>query len=320
VSLTSVIIPMRNAEPFVAETLASLLAQTVELEIIVIDDGSTDRSAAVVNSLNDRRVKLINGPQRGISAAFNAGLAEARGEFLCRCDADDLYPAGRLAHQVQFLQQNVEFGAICSAYCTVDPTGRPVSDHGSDLPAGEVTAELRGGGGRSHMCAYLFRTKVVRQLGGCREWFVTSEDADLQYRLSEITRVWFDPTCAYLYRLHDSSITHAQKSQQREFFRQCAVKFQQQRRDTGLDDLQRGKPPIVPTTGTADARSTQQQIQQILLGEAWKHHAAGRRSDAIATGWRAVTRRPGNFAAWRSLAALAIKPRAGKMQSSKSAT
>ncbi|HRK30869.1 MAG TPA: glycosyltransferase [Tepidisphaeraceae bacterium] len=315
--LTSIIIPMRNAEPFIAETVRSLLAQDTDIEIIVIDDGSTDRSAEIVRSMHDGRIRLINGPQRGISAAVNAGIAAARGELLCRCDADDLYPPGRLARQVMFLQTHPEFGAVCGGYRTIDPKGHPVSEHNIDASPAEITDELKDGGGRSHMCAYLFRTGVVRQIGGCREWFITSEDADLQYRLAEHTRIWFDPEGAYLYRLHDASITHAQKSLQRQFFRECAVQFQQQRRSGGQDDLQRGAPPVVPMAGSTDARSTHEQIQQILLGEAWKLHASGRRMNAMAAGMRACIQKPGNIAAWRSLAALAIKPRSRKMSAAK---
>jgi len=316
-AMISIIIPMRNAEPFVAETIRSLLVQTAaDFEVIVIDDGSTDRSADVVRALNDARVRLIAGPQQGISAAFNAGLAAARGAYLCRCDADDLYPPGRLSRQAAFLDQHAEYGAICGSYKTIDPDGRAVNDHSSDSPAGETTTELQNAGGRSHMGAYLFRTALLRQMGGCREWFITSEDADLQYRLAEIARVWFDPSCAYLYRLHDASITHAQKNTQREFFRNAAVTFQQQRRTTGQDDLQRNRPPAPPPAGDAVGRSTGKQIQNILLGEAWKLHRSGRRWAAMACGWRACMRRPGSFGAWRSLIALTIKPRSRRMTSS----
>src|SRR6476469_7091894 len=113
--LVSVVMPMRNAERFVAESLRSLLAlrgqgEGFELEVIVVDDGSTDRSAEVVRGLNDGRVRIVPGPQRGISAAFNVGLAAALGQILTRCDADDLYPPDRLDWQVRWLAEHPEFG------------------------------------------------------------------------------------------------------------------------------------------------------------------------------------------------------------------
>src|SRR3954447_12910319 len=79
--LLSVIIPMRNAEPFVRAAIESVLAQGgVELEVIVVDDGSLDRSVAIVKELYDPRIRIVPGPRQGISAAFNAGLHAAHGE------------------------------------------------------------------------------------------------------------------------------------------------------------------------------------------------------------------------------------------------
>ena len=96
--LVSVVIPMKNAEPYVREAVESVLKQEgVELEVIVVEDGSTDQSEAVVRSIDDPRIRIIPGPQKGIAAAFNAGLTEAKGEFVARCDADDVFPPGRLA-------------------------------------------------------------------------------------------------------------------------------------------------------------------------------------------------------------------------------
>ena len=305
--LISVIIPMRNAEPFVKAAVESVLAQgDAELEVIVIDDGSTDRSAEVVRSIGDSRVRVVPGPQKGISAAFNTGLTEARGECLARCDADDLYPPGRLEWQLEFLLEHPEFAAISGAFTTIDARGKTIAEQ-KTAGAGDVTAELRGGRGRSHVCAYLFRTEPLRQLGGCREFFVTAEDVDLQLRLSEIGRVWYNPKPAYLYRLHDASITHVQKSNERAFFEKCARDFQQQRLTRGQDDLQLGKPPPVPQSKSSGATSSRQQIQRILLGQAWAAHSAGQKGEGVKLGLRAWLTNPLRPSVWRSVIALILK-------------
>ena len=127
-SLVSVIMPMRNARPFVADALRSVLAQGgAELEVIVVDDGSTDGSGDIVRAMSDPRLRMVQGPAKGIAAAFNTGLAAARGELLARCDADDYYPAGRLAWQVEALQRLPEYGAVCGYYSTIDPRGRTIA-------------------------------------------------------------------------------------------------------------------------------------------------------------------------------------------------
>jgi glycosyltransferase involved in cell wall biosynthesis len=312
--LISVIIPMRNAEPYVRAAVESVLAQKdVELEVIVVDDGSTDRSAEVVGGIRDARVRIIPGPQKGISASFNAGLADAKGELLARCDADDLYPQDRLTWQEQFLRDHADFGAVSGGLSTMAHSGKVLVDAGdyNTTAAGEVTEELRAGRGRSHMCAYLFRTDVLQKLGGCREFFVTAEDVDLQLRLSEITRIWHDPRPAYLYRLHDASITHVQRSGERSFFEECARKFQQQRRERGSDDLQLGwPPPMPPRAQRGSGASTWNQIQRLLLGQAWAAHASGARWPAMKLGVRAWVANPLSLGTLRSVLALAVKPAA----------
>ena len=305
--LISVIIPMKNAEPFISSAIESVLNQSgVELEVIVIDDGSTDRSTDVVRSIDDPRVRMVAGPRSGISAAFNAGLAEAKGEFLARCDADDLYPPDRLAWQLEFLQSHADVGAVSGSFTTITESGEPVAEQ-KHAQAGDVTEELRRAQGRSHVCAYLFRTDLLRKLGGCRTFFVTAEDVDLQLRLSEITKIWYDPRRAYLYRLHDASITHSQKSAERAFFEKCAREFQQQRLTRGQDDLQLGNPPALPKNVASAPVSSRRQIQRILLGQAWAAHKAGEKCEAIKLGMRAWKASPLSPAAWRNLAALIVK-------------
>ncbi len=208
---------------------------------------------------------------------------------------------------MKFLQDRPEFGAVCGYFSTITAAGKFVADAWLNEPAGEITEELRDGKGRSHVCAYLFRTEILRALNGCREWFVTSEDRDLQYRLAEVARIWFEPKPCYLYRLHDQSITHTQKLAQRAFYEEMAKRFQLQRRAGGPDDLQRGEPPPIVDGKTVAPQSAGQQIQNILLGQAWKQHGAGMKKKAIGTGWRACATRPMSLSAWKSLVALIVK-------------
>ncbi len=302
---------MRNAEPFVRAAVESVLSQAcVEVEVIVVDDGSTDRSAEVVRSIADDRIRIIHGPQRGISAAFNAGLAEAKGEFLARCDADDLYPLARLAFQAEFLEEHPDAGAVNGVVAIMTPRGKEIGPQ--EQPSyvlADVTDELRCGKGQSHMCAYLFRTDLLRQIRGCREFFVTAEDVDLQLRLSEITRIWHQPRPAYLYRLHDASITHLQKQAERRFYEQCAREFQQQRlnRPDHKDDLDLGHPPSPPQSQNSSPVSSREQIQKLLLGQAWAAHKSGHRCAALSLGFRAWMWNPLKFSTWRSVLALAVK-------------
>jgi hypothetical protein len=91
VTRVSVVMPARNAAPFVGEAVASVLAQTVaDLELVVVDDASTDATASIARSFGDPRVRVIDGPARGVAAARNAGIAAAASDWIAFCDADDV--------------------------------------------------------------------------------------------------------------------------------------------------------------------------------------------------------------------------------------
>ena len=305
----SVVIPMRNAEAFVEATLQSILLEvTVALEVIVIDDRSTDRSLEKVLSVCDSRVRILDGPGAGISAAMNLGLTAARGDIIMRCDADDLYPASRIKDQVTWLDSNQDFAAICGGFSTLDEAGKFVAKLATGDTEEELTEELNSGNTRTTFCSYAVRKNAMAQAGGFRAYFETAEDIDFQLRLANVCRVMYLPQIFYQYRLHEASITHTQNNTKRAFFEDTARAFQAQRKATGQDDLQRGNPPQIPDASTDKPGSAAQQISGMLLGSAWCAHRAGNKQQAIILGLRALGHMPFDGTAWRSIAALIVKP------------
>lgn len=308
----TVMIPMKNAGSYIRPTLESILSQTeADFEVVIVNDGSTDDSVAVVESYHDPRIRIVAGPCKGIAASCNCGFEAAHGEFLVRCDSDDLYPPGRLAEQLSWLRSHPEFGAVCGGFCTVTPKGQPVAEL---VIAGqheaEITDELKHGVARTHGCTFMMRTDLLRKTGGCRSYFKSGSDLDLQYRLGEVMRVWFIPKNWYTYRLHDASITHTQGKTLREFYEATGKRFARQRLETGQDDLQRGTPPAPPADNDKPSYAGAQIAGQ-LLSQAWHEHYTGRKMRAIGSGLRALRRAPFNRGYWKSCLALAIKP-AGK--------
>lgn len=307
VLLISVIIPMRNAESYISETLNSILQEKeIALEILLIDDASTDHSIEKVQQIRDNRIIIIDGHCQGIAAAFNRGLAKAQGDIIVRCDADDLYPSNRLKKQIEWLSKNPDFGAVCGRFATMDSKGKIVAELQQGQSSQEITQELCQGILKTHLGTYAIRRPILEELGGLRSYFQTAEDIDLQLRLGEVCRVWFLSEIMYYYRLHDDSITHQTNTVKREFFDGIAREFQQQRLTQGSDALQQRLAPS-PPTGDTSIRTASEQIQGMLIGLSWQEHQQGKKLKALLIGFRAVLTRPSSLKAWRNLIVLAIK-------------
>jgi glycosyltransferase involved in cell wall biosynthesis len=308
IPIVSVVMPMRNAERYVEASLQSLLVQReVDLEVVVVDDGSQDRSAAIVRELADGRVHLVKSEGEGIAAALNKGLAMCRGVFAARCDADDLFPLGRLARHVNWLTQHPDIGAICGSFSTIDAKGKPVQEMRCGATAEEISEELRAGNIRTHLGTYTIRREVLIELGGFRSYFDGCEDIDLQLRLVPACRVWYEPSLSYVYRLHDASVTHRRQKTKREWLDATARLFADQRRQYGMDDLQRGSPPTLPAPDSSSPVSASEHVRSLLTGKGWEYHRGGQMLKAIGSGLRACSVRPTSVAAWRNLAALMVK-------------
>jgi glycosyltransferase involved in cell wall biosynthesis len=110
--LVSVVIPVYNGEDFLAEAIESVLAQDyASFEVIVVDDGSTDRSGAIADAFA-APVRCVHQPNRGQGAARNAGVENARGEYLAFLDADDLWAPDKLSAQVAKLREAPELDGV----------------------------------------------------------------------------------------------------------------------------------------------------------------------------------------------------------------
>lgn len=300
---------MRNAEPFVKTALCSvLLEREVSLEVVVVDDASSDGSSKVVRALADPRVRLLSGRQRGHAATLNTALAAARGEFVMLCDSDDFFPRDRIASQIAWLEAHPSHGAVCGSYTTVDAQGLLIA-HMLKTSARDIDIEeeLKAGATRTSLCTFAIRREAIERVGGFRTYFETSADIDFQLRLGETSRVHWRTANTYFYRLHDSSVTHSQANVRREFFESTARIFVSQRRIQGSDDLQRGEPPTPPQATHGKGTGSAIQIQGMLIGQAWRTWKAGKRRDGLRTVLRSIRLRPSTRSPWWALLVMACK-------------
>jgi hypothetical protein len=184
----SVVLPVFNAADTVAASADSVLAQSgVEVELVIVDDGSTDDTPRVLQRYAaDPRVLVVRQhPNQGLVAALNCGLSAASNEFVARLDADDTALAGRLAHQVAVLADDPALVLTACAYERVLPSGevlrrpRPPSSHGALAMAGWLGNEI------CHS-AVMFRRSAVLATGGYRADRYPAEDFDLWMRLLQV--------------------------------------------------------------------------------------------------------------------------------------
>jgi glycosyltransferase involved in cell wall biosynthesis len=125
----SVVIPVHDEERYVEQGIRSIMGQSFrDLEIVVVDDGSTDRSLEIVRrlELEDGRIRIEGSPGRGIVAALNHGLEAARGAYIARMDADDISLPHRLARQLEVLESRPDLGVVGSHVRYVDADGSPI--------------------------------------------------------------------------------------------------------------------------------------------------------------------------------------------------
>jgi glycosyltransferase involved in cell wall biosynthesis len=306
--VVSVIVPVYNAEPYISAAVSSILRErVVSLEVVVVNDRSTDRSAELVRAFDDPRIRLIDGPGRGAAAAMNAGYSAARGSIIMCCDADDYYPEARIARQVEWLQQHPEYDGICGGFSSVDEKDNFLTKMQCGETETEITEELLSGHLRTSYCTYAIRSTLLHKVGQFREFFSAAYDLDFQLRIGALGRIYFVPDQFYFYRIHSSSITHTQPDNTREFFEATAYKMHRQRLANGRDDLQLGREIVLPTSDQKRIHSASVHSQELLLGRAWREHAAGRKWQAVKTGVRALAFNPTRVALWKSVLALVLK-------------
>lgn len=209
--LITVVVPVFNMERYVKECIDSILMQTYQdFELIVVNDGSTDKSMEIVTSYNDSRIVTINQENRGVSSARNAGLDAAKGRYLCFVDADDLIEQNFLQNMVE-LSDNTDSDIVFGGYKFLYDNGSIITKEQRIAPGkykntdffdtciddGTLTGILFGSS-----CMNLYRTDVIKD-NGIRfyENIKVNEDGIFNLELLKVSKkVYITTNANYLYR------------------------------------------------------------------------------------------------------------------------
>ncbi len=211
----SVVMSVFNGARTLQRAVDSILSQAgVELEYIIVNDGSNDGTAQMLVALaeKDGRIKVIHQPNAGLTRALIRGCAEAKGEFIARQDADDVSLPGRLAKQSAFLINNPSVALVSCWTQYIGPEDELLYDVCRKEDPEVATAMLRSGdasslrGASGHGTAMFHRADYLRA-GGYRDQFYFAQDMDLWLRLAELGQLAFVPEVLYQARFGTSDIS-----------------------------------------------------------------------------------------------------------------
>ncbi len=204
----SVVIPVYNGEKTIQTTIKSVLSQTFQdWELIIIDDGSQDKTLDIINKIQDPRIKIFSYPNAGLAASRNRGFSHSIGEFIAFLDADDLWTPDKLEAQLKALQDNPQ-AAVAYSWCDcIDESGKFLRTSSHSNANGDVYAKLLLTDFLDNGSNPLIRRQALAEVGEFDESLPAAEDWDMWLRLAARYHFISVPAPQILYRVSFTSMT-----------------------------------------------------------------------------------------------------------------
>ncbi len=214
-SSVSVVMPVFNGERFLREAVESILAQTfADFEFVIINDGSTDGTASILDSYarSEPRVRLYHQENRGLVESLNRGCGLARGKYFAIMHADDIAVRDRLQWQTEFMERHAEIGVVGGAAEIIDSAGRALYCLHPPVENEEIKSALLDYNPLTHP-AVLTRKEAFLSVGGYRRFF-PAEDYDLWLRIAERWRLANLEAVVVKYRIHSEQASCQKRRQE----------------------------------------------------------------------------------------------------------
>ncbi len=215
-ALVSVVLPAYNSELYIGEAIHSLLEQSYSnFELIIINDGSTDTTEAIISSFEDKRIRYyFNEKNLGLIATLNRGIDLCTGEFIVRMDADDMSLYRRIEKQVDFMQRHPEIAVAGSWYYAF------TMENGVEVK-GQTDPEILKSTLLFNTClchpATIIRKSVLDKYNFKYDPAYTNlEDYELWLRISKVAQLSNVPEFLFRYRSHDTQISKLHNAHQKE--------------------------------------------------------------------------------------------------------
>lgn len=204
----SVILPVYNGKRFIRQAVKSVFDQTFDnFELIVIDDGSTDKTFQTLSVFKDKRIRIIRNDQNlGVAKSLNIGMNVARGEYIARCDGDDINLKNRFKTQVKFLDNHQDYALVGSNVRLIDEKGKAIGMQKYPQTDQKIRKEIFIKNPVSHPSVML-RRNIIKKIGGYREFFNGAEDYDLWFRLLHLGKLYNLSGYLVKRRIHSQVVT-----------------------------------------------------------------------------------------------------------------
>ncbi|MGZ8906047.1 MAG: glycosyltransferase [Methylobacter sp.] len=255
--LVSVVMCVLNGERFLREAVESILDQSFrDFEFIVINDGSTDSTASILDSFEriDSRVRVYHQENMGLVESLNRGCGLAQGKYIARMDADDISVINRLMWQVEFMEKHPEVGVLGGAAEIIDIIGKSLGTSVNPIEDHELRNALLDDCPIWHPTV-LMRKDVFVSVGGYRKVVFGSEDYDLWLRVADHYQLANLEAVLLHYRLHPHQVT-VSKGRQLTFSTLAARATAAIRRDgipDPLDSIEEITPAVLVKLGVSEA-------------------------------------------------------------------
>lgn len=237
--LVSIISVYYNRKNHVTTSVQSLLNQSYpELEIILVDDGSTDGTLQELQNFTDARVRVIAGPNQGFVTALKEAIATAQGSLIAIHGSGDVSGPQRVEKQVEFLLEHPEVGVVGCHVENINRTTQTTTRFESVITS-DLTTQLKNKNPFTHG-EVMFRKTVYDEVGGYRPFFKYAQDYDLWLRMSTRTRFGVVPEVLYTRFAHGDGIElNLEKKAQQLLYADFAVQCFESRDETGKDLVDR---------------------------------------------------------------------------------
>ncbi len=261
----SVVMSVYNGEAFLPEAIESILGQTLrEFEFLVVDDGSTDRTAEILAGYasRDRRVRVVRHENKGRAASLNVGIGLATGKYIARMDADDIAMPYRLEEQMEFMERHPEVGLLGGAIELINTAGHVIKTSRPPLEDSEINSTMLRYNPMFHPTVVM-RKEVALAAGGYRKALLDGDDYDLWLRMGERGRLANLGKTMVQYRVHSEqvSIRNLEHQTQCVLAARTAATLRRRGMPDPLSDIEEITPLLLETLGVTAAET-----QEALLG------------------------------------------------------